>query len=105
MFLFRRKSERLISKRSGDNMSFESRRVQMETLEEKIEQQKPDWKQWTPLYGLYQIGKDINAGKPIIYYSGTRLKDGIIGIYVELSTSAVLIGATIGLYELSEKLF
>ena len=36
----------------------------METLESKIG--KPDWKQWLPVYGLYQVMRDNLKGKPSI---------------------------------------
>jgi len=81
-----------------------------ESLEKKLE--KPDWKQWLPIYGIYQMKKDVAKGKPIIVsertdegvkpakplvffgslaYQGASIATGVAGVY--------------GFYQLVEKLF
>ncbi|MBI4152613.1 hypothetical protein HY495_02785 [Candidatus Woesearchaeota archaeon] len=56
-------------------------------LEEKVE--KPDWKQWLPVYGTNQAIKDYNAGKPVLGEEDTN-RDFFWNLY-QISTS-VLVG-------------
>jgi len=87
----------------------------METKSESLEEtlDKPDWKQWLPIYGIYQMKRDLNEGKPIIVsertaeglnrparpliffgslaYQGASIATGLAGVY--------------GLCQLAEKLF
>ena len=66
-----------------------------ESLERKLD--RPDWKQWLPVYGIYQVKKDIFDNKPTVIdreFSASWIGSGIyqaVSIY--------------GLLQLAEKLF
>ena len=36
----------------------------MQSLEREL--QKPDWRQWIPVYGIHRMKKDDEVGKPIV---------------------------------------
>ena len=56
-----------------------------ESLEERLDE-KPDWKQWIPVYGIYQIKRDLDEGKPTFNMSN---------IYHAVSTVAIAMGTYI----------
>lgn len=66
-----------------------------ESLEGKL---KPDWKQWIPIYGIYQTEKDFDEGKPVIM-------NRACSSYQALSSIAVSAGVIYGLFKLAGKLF
>ncbi len=78
-----------------------------ESLEKKLD--KPDWKQWLPIWGVYQIVKDGVNGKPSIIIN--RTEQGVepakprvfFGSMAYQAASVLVVGA--GLYQLAEKLF
>ncbi|MBR9683872.1 hypothetical protein GOV03_05020 [Candidatus Woesearchaeota archaeon] len=80
----------------------------MENLESEV--QKPNWKQWLPLYGVKQILKDDEAGKPLIIgkeehsvrYCATGLYHSL---FVMPLTLGVLASAAYGINGLVENLF
>ncbi len=75
-------------------------------LETEIE--KPDWKQWLPLYGLYKVKVDNREDKPTII-------DDMIGTYkpkyqawLTMQTCSVIVavgGIGVVAYQAYEKLF
>lgn len=66
-------------------------------LEEKLN--KPDWKQWMPLYGFIQICKDGIEGKKTLLYED-------LDCLVFSAVQATSVGAVYTLvYPLIEKLF
>ena len=66
-------------------------------LENKL---KPDWKEWIPIYGVYQVGKDIRTGRFVPPERYGRFV-GLI-IYQGLFGAAGVMGASAGLYYTSE---
>src|SRR3989338_7423641 len=82
-----------------------------ESLEHKVE--KRDWKQWLPGYGVYQVLKDDDLGKPTILADVTN--EGVTQIkplvyygtaaYQSIFIGVGLYGAVYGLSQLAEKLF
>ncbi|MCK4553071.1 hypothetical protein KAT80_02615 [Candidatus Pacearchaeota archaeon] len=75
-----------------------------ESLERKLE--SPNWKQWLPVYGIYQVIKDKLGDKPTII----DFERGAGSFYGSAAYQAVSIavasGGTIyGLHQLAEKLF
>ena len=74
-----------------------------EQLERKLE--KLDWKEWLPIYGIFQAKKDLFADKPsIINDIGEARYYGHL-IYQAASTVAIAGGTIYGLSQLVEKLF
>ena len=72
-----------------------------ESLEGKL---KPDWKQWWPAYGVYQVCKDHPAGKPTIIDNNNQLEI-LSALYQAVSIAAIGFGIRYGLPKLAEKLF
>ncbi len=66
----------------------------------------PNWKQLLPTYGLYQMKKDYDAGKPTIIALGDDI-DTCLGflMYHVVSTMAATVGVGYLTYTLAEKLF
>ena len=65
----------------------------MKSLERNLE--KPDWKQWLPLWGVYQIEKDLSENNPTILDEeyGSKMLVGAIAVhalYAMAATSGVL---------------
>ena len=52
-------------------------------------EQKPDWKQWIPIYGIYKTGRDADNGKPSMLDNHPLLAVG----YHSAITGGVIIGA------------
>ena len=57
----------------------------MESTSESLEK-KVDWKQWIPVYGIYQIKRDLDKGKPTFNMSN---------IYHAISTVGIVVGTYI----------
>ncbi|MCH7568035.1 MAG: hypothetical protein IIA87_01305 [Nanoarchaeota archaeon] len=82
-----------------------------ESLERKLD--KPDWKQWLPVYGVYQGIRDARNGKPNFILEqteqGVKLTRPAMFVvsatYHAVTTVAVSKGIIYGLYQLAEKLF
>ena len=79
-----------------------------QSLERELEKEKPDWKQWIPVYGLREIYRanfveiapainDDKENHPIRYHGSY--------IYHAVTTIAAGAGAMYGLAQLVEKLF
>jgi hypothetical protein len=68
----------------------------MKDLEKKIEE--PDWRQWLPIYGLYQLKSDSKAGKPLVIGMETK-KEAVYRkwCYQTYQSSSITIG-TIGIF-------
>ncbi len=68
----------------------------MQNLENKIEE--PDWRQWLPIYGLYQLHKDSKAGKLLVMGMKTK-KEAIYHrwCYQTYQSSSIALG-TIGTF-------
>jgi len=64
---------------------------------------KPDWKQWLPVYGIHQINKDHSKDKPLIIDQNMFSFSASLA-YHAVSTVATISGAVYGLYQLAEKL-
>ncbi len=77
--------------------------VKSETLESKLE--KPDWKQWIPVYGWFKMMADIDNDKPIIFRERSKFSNRLVnyGIMFYQGTSFV---ASIGMagYVIVERL-
>jgi hypothetical protein len=70
-----------------------------ESLEMELD--KPNWKQWLPVYGIYQVNKDLFDDKPTIID-----REDSASWYDSAAYQAVSIIATVyGLSQLAEKLF
>ncbi len=69
-----------------------------ESLEMMLE--KPNWKQWLPIYGVYQIKKDFFRGKPTIIDKGKGLSYNGSALYQAISIVGAYIGAINFLSEL-----
>jgi hypothetical protein len=68
----------------------------MDSLEKKLE--KADWKQWLPIYGLYQLHQDSKAGKPLAI--GMKTKKEAVYLkwsYQTYQSNSIVIG-TIGTF-------
>jgi len=61
-------------------------------LEQKVG--KPDWKQWLPVYGTYQVMKDYNDGRPILGEEDSN-RDFFWNLY-QMSTSVLVGGVAVG---------
>ena len=63
---------------------------------------KPNWEQWTPVYGFYMALKDLRDGKPSIDCDITnhQLRYFGSGIYHALTSGIIISGALIGLEKL-----
>ena len=59
-----------------------------------MEEQKPNWKQWIPIYGVYKIHKDDLESKPSYLY------DDNVATYHAASAAVVVIGLLVGLEKL-----
>lgn len=70
-----------------------------ESLERKLG--KPDWKQWLPIYGIYQIIKDSHNNKPTMVDERDSAKYWGMTIYQSVSIFGTVGG--IG-YLLAERL-
>ena len=68
-------------------------------LEQKAE--KIDWKQWLPVYGIYQARKDLETDKPNIFQISSDAKY-LGGLFYHGFSGAGIVG---GLYKLTERLF
>ncbi len=90
----------------GEDMPLESKLSEDDSAKEG---QKPDWKQWLPVYGIYKIRKDSEHAKPVIMDSKGSPRDILIGTYHLLSgisvTLATAAGIAYGIEALIEKLF
>jgi len=83
----------------------------MGSLEEKVEKENPDWKEWLPIYGLYQMQKDAKNGKLTIIDDANKISGyawayhaASIVIYHAMSMAGIISGAYYGIYILLEKL-
>ncbi|OGJ12638.1 hypothetical protein A3K82_02070 [Candidatus Pacearchaeota archaeon RBG_19FT_COMBO_34_9] len=70
-------------------------------MKDKTQRENPDWKQWVPFYGIYQIMKDEQEGKPSvrdnmksIQYWGSSIYHGVLTI------SPIVIAITKGLEQI-----
>lgn len=75
-------------------------------LETKIE--KPDWKQWFPLYGLYKVKVDNREDKPTIIDEGIGTYELKYQAWLVMQTCSVMaaVGGIAGVaYQAYEKLF
>ncbi|MCD4666202.1 hypothetical protein K8R47_00120 [archaeon] len=73
----------------------------MERLEKKLK--KPDWKQWVPVYGIYQIFKDKVNNKPSL---ADDFADKELRLFCSvLYQSTSVVAFTGGIYKFIEKLF
>ena len=64
-----------------------------------MEQEKnPDWKQWIPVYGIYQSTKDNRNGKPSLY---GNMENHSIRYWGSIIYHSITSGATLGF--ISEK--
>ena len=70
------------------------------------ELERPDWKQWTPIYGIYEIRRanatnrpaiNDEESSPITYYGGF--------VYHGVAASALGLAVLHGLAQLVEKIF
>ncbi len=58
----------------------------------------PDWKQWMPVYGIYQIQKNVKNNKPTIFYNSKNPKnsdgyaEATIAIYHAVSLAPTFSG-------------
>ena len=54
----------------------------MESLEKRLE--KPDWKQWLPFWGIYQIEKDSSNNKPSVLDEeyGNKMFVGAVAVHM-----------------------
>ena len=73
-----------------------------ESLEEKLG--RSDWKQWLPVYGVYQANRDFCNGKPSILNQDNSPHLGIL-FYQTFSFLAIGSGIAYGIVQLAEKLF
>jgi len=62
------------------------------TLENKVGQEKPDWKQWLPLWGMYQVNKDAKNGKPTIMDDENSWKYNLSIVHQAISFTASYAG-------------
>ncbi len=76
-------------------------KIKMTTPNKNLEQKtkKIDWKEWIPVYGIYQIYKYTNKNKPGVLDGENSLL--LNAAYQTLSTFAI----GTGLYELAKQLF
>jgi len=51
----------------------------MEKTNQLEKNKNPDWKQWIPIYGVYQIIKDALNDKPSLYGGGTNITKQLVG--------------------------
>jgi len=70
-----------------------------------MENQKPDWKQWIPIYGLFKGAKEELRGKPTILDNPTNNLNGYVKsfgafYYHVITAEGILIGAYKGLEQL-----
>jgi len=77
-----------------------------ESLESKLD--KPDWKQWLPIWGAHQIVKDGMDGRPTIIYNESegRIKFGLglgSALYQAVSIATAVVGTIYGLIQIAEK--
>lgn len=78
-----------------------------QSLKRKLD--KPDWKQWLPVYGIYRTIKDVRNDRPSIIINETE--DGVEQARLSVfSGSAIYQAASVvvagyGLYQMTEKLF
>ncbi len=72
-------------------------------LDELTAQRKsPDWKQWIPIYGFYQIVKDRDEGKPSLSRDSLNhpLRHSGSAIYHGVVTGLTIGGLYLGLVKL-----
>lgn len=50
----------------------------MESLEGRV--QKPDWRQWIPIYGLFPMAKAYEEGKPTIVANSSKLRYFLVSL-------------------------
>lgn len=78
----------------------------MLSLENEVD--KPDWKQWLPVYGIYKTLKDNSNNKPNIIFSRTEPTSDLVfwgsALYQGVSTVTAVVGIY-KLYQFVEKLF
>lgn len=75
----------------------------MENLEKKIEKsQKPDWKQWIPVAGLYFVARDKYERKPSLIDTRPPLRHFCGIVYHQIFSAYP---AYLGARELLERLF
>ncbi len=77
------------------------------SLELKLEterQEKPDWKQWIPVYGIIQIAQDTKRNKPTIM-DGNRSRCILYGsaFYHGFFSTVATYSGIYALYTLAEK--
>ncbi len=60
----------------------------LKNLEQKTE--KIDWKEWTPIYGIYQANKDFKEKRPNIFDINNLLIFFGSALYQAVSIGAVL---------------
>jgi len=58
---------------------------------------KPDWKQWIPIYGIFKAFNDEKNDKPTIYQGGPLNYYSSMAYHIVTSTSTI-----IGLIELTK---
>ena len=77
-----------------------------ETLKKKLD--KPNWKQWLPVYGIYQNIKDALNDKPnMILTTDGGIQPTRPAVFLGSSAyqAVSVVGTAYGLYQLAEKLF
>lgn len=62
------------------------------------EEPKADWKQWLPVYGMYQVYQDMKARKPL------ASKSILFAVYHVVAETTAFIGALKGIELLVNKL-
>jgi len=73
---------------------------QSESLEKKLD--KPDWKQWLPVYGIYQVDKDIKDSRPTLIDIGRGEAIFLVSAtYQAVSIAVAIIGTAYWLYQLA----
>jgi len=72
------------------------------TLENKVGQEKPDWKQWVPLLGIFQYYIDLRSGKPVIGEK-VGVKEASKALVMGGYQAASLLGTTYLLLALADK--
>jgi hypothetical protein len=75
----------------------------MDSLEKKLE--KPDWKQWLPICGLYRFHLDSKAEKPLVTQMNTK-KEAVYRkwFYQTYQSSSIAIGIIGTFYGLAKLL-
>lgn len=73
-----------------------------QTLDHKLE--RPDWKQWMPISGVFAARKALSLGKPTVLDYGRGIARETYFLGYVLFQGSSLLATSYGLYQLAEKL-